>query len=124
MRVVADTNVVVSGLLWQGPPRRIVDAARAGLLVLVSSEPLVAAQLSAAMLADLYAEFAELVAPASIAPTILDDPDDDAVLATALAGGADLIVSGDVHLLALSRYQGIRIVDAATFASVIAIRES
>ena len=64
------------------------------------------------------------MAPASIAPTILDDPDDDAVLATALAGGADLIVSGDVHLLALSRYQGIRIVDAATFASVIAIRES
>ena len=30
MRVVADTNTIVSGLLWHGPPRRILDAARAG----------------------------------------------------------------------------------------------
>jgi uncharacterized protein len=41
------------------------------------------------------------------------DIDDDAVIACALAAQADLIVSGDAHLLNLKHYQGMRIIDAA-----------
>ena len=37
MRVVADTSVVVSGLLWQGPPRQVLDAARTGTLTLFTA---------------------------------------------------------------------------------------
>ena len=48
--------------------------------------------------------------PAAITPTILDDPDDDHVLACAIAAQADFIVSGDRHLLDLKEYQGILIV--------------
>ena len=44
--------------------------------------------------------------PAIIPPVIVDDPDDDAVLAGAIAGKVDLAVSGDPHLLTLEQYQG------------------
>lgn len=40
MRVVADTNIVVSGLLWRGNPRRPLDAARDGIIELFTSPPL------------------------------------------------------------------------------------
>lgn len=40
-------------------------------------------------------------------------PDDDAVLACALAAQADFIVTGDAHLLNMKRYHGMRIIDAA-----------
>jgi putative PIN family toxin of toxin-antitoxin system len=42
VRIVADTNTVVSGLLWQGPPRRIVDAGRRRLITLCTSPALLA----------------------------------------------------------------------------------
>lgn len=42
MRVVADTNTVVSGLLWHGPPRELLDAARSGKIQLFTSSILLA----------------------------------------------------------------------------------
>jgi predicted nucleic acid-binding protein len=42
VRIVADTNTVASGLIWQGPPRRIIDAARAGTVTLHTSVTLLA----------------------------------------------------------------------------------
>jgi predicted nucleic acid-binding protein len=48
-----------------------------------------------------------------ITPTITRDPADDQVLAAALAARADLIVSGDAHVLDLKRFQDIEIVTAA-----------
>jgi len=60
-----------------------------------------------------YAELATVVEPAEIAPTIAADPDDDQVLACALAAQTDLIVSGDDVLLNLKRYHGIDIVAPA-----------
>ncbi|MCR4304158.1 MAG: PIN domain-containing protein [Gallionella sp.] len=66
-----------------------------------------------------YAELATLVTPVPIAPMILDDPDDDHVLACALTAQADLIVSGDRHLLGLKTYQGIRIVTASEALQII-----
>jgi predicted nucleic acid-binding protein len=47
--------------------------------------------------------------------TIPDDPKDDVVLACAVDGMADLIVSGDRHLLDLGEYQGISIITAREF---------
>jgi len=57
-----------------------------------------------------------LVVPAVIAPTISRDPADDQVLATAIGGQADLIVSGDSHLLDLKQFMGIDVVGAASGA--------
>ncbi|MEZ5563550.1 MAG: putative toxin-antitoxin system toxin component, PIN family [Gammaproteobacteria bacterium] len=42
MRIVADTNTILSGLLWQGPPRQIINRARAGDITLHTSLVLLA----------------------------------------------------------------------------------
>ncbi len=74
---------------------------------------LAAAQLSVDQLVERYTLLTTVIHPAVIAPTILDDPDDDQVLACALAAKAEIIVSGDRHLLDLKEYQGVRIVTVA-----------
>lgn len=54
---------------------------------------------------------------------IFDDPDDDHVLACALAAQANLIVSGDHHLLDLKTYQGIRIVTASEALQLLTVKQ-
>ncbi len=60
-----------------------------------------------------YAAVAVVIQPAAIALVLVDDPDDDAVLACAVGAKADRIVSGDPHLLQLGSYAGIPICTAA-----------
>ena len=131
MRVVLDTNTALSGLVWGGPPGVLMDAARDGRIRLFSSVPLIAELqgvlsrhkfsrilqshgLSVANLVDGYTALVEIVEPTMIPPTILRDPDDDIVLATALAARADIIVSGDKDLIDLQRFRNIEIVTAAS----------
>lgn len=127
MRLVLDTNAAVSGLIWGRGPGRLIDSAVAGKLQIVSSLPLldelhgvlfrrkftahlVAQGMNAADLFDGYAALVQIVVPAEMGPVILADPDDDMVLATALGGSADLIVSGDAHLLGIGEFQRIPII--------------
>jgi predicted nucleic acid-binding protein len=58
-------------------------------------------------------QLAEVIVPPPLPQPVCRDPDDDHVLACALAAQADLIVSGDADLLNLREYQSIRIVAAA-----------
>jgi hypothetical protein len=51
--------------------------------------------------------------PAIIPPAIIEDPDDHSVLACAVAAKADLVVSGDPHLLKLEQYEGVPIITPA-----------
>jgi nucleoside-diphosphate-sugar epimerase len=60
-----------------------------------------------------YAALARLIEPAVIEPVILPDPDDDAVLACAVAAQAEAIVTGEAHLLDLKQYEGIPLLTAA-----------
>lgn len=130
MRLVLDTNVVASGLLWDGTPAQLIDAVQASEIEVFTSRVLLAeltrilrrakfakaiaaSRLSLDELVLGYAEIAQLVQPALIAPVVVTDPDDDHVLACAIAANADLIVSGDAHLLNLKSYQGIPIVSPA-----------
>ena len=66
-----------------------------------------------------YAALVQLVVPAEIGLVILADPDDDIVVATAVAG--DAIVSGDSHLLAIGEYRGIPIITPATAVRRLAV---
>lgn len=130
MRAVLDTNVVVSGLIWRNTPRLILDAARDRRITLCTSSVLLAeladvlgrSHLAAAIAASRtspeflmqrYALLAQRVVPAEIEPTVIADPDDDAVLACALAAQVDLVVSGDPHLLNLKHFQRIPIITPA-----------
>jgi putative PIN family toxin of toxin-antitoxin system len=126
MRAVLDTNILVSGLLWSGPSRQILNAARRGAVQLFTTQVLLdeladvlrrdkfAARLEQAgvtsrTLVTGYAALAKVIEPQEIPPTILDDPDDDAVLACAIAANAQVIVSGDSHLLNLCLFSNIPI---------------
>ncbi len=64
-------------------------------------------------LAARYALASEFVALQTVPRTVPSDPDDDAVIATGIAAGADVIVSGDGDLLALHPYRGMQILNAA-----------
>ena len=136
MRVVADTNVVVSGLLWRGPSRSILDAARTGTINLFTSAVLLSeledvlgrdkfakrirgVGLTARGLALDYAALVMLVKPEPIQPTVLADPDDDFVIACALTAKAECIVSGDRHLRDLREHEGIQILSASECLSRI-----
>lgn len=131
MRVVLDTNVVVSGLIWGGAPYQLLRAATDGEIELFTS-PLLLDELrgvlarehlmsrlaaksppsSVSQAVSLYGELAVVVSPLAT-PKASRDPDDDEVLACALAAGADLIVSGDKDLLTLGSFEGIPILTAA-----------
>ena len=127
MRIVLDTNVALSALLWRGTPYSLLRAARQQAHVqLFSSEALLSELIevlvrpfpakrlaliglsSHEVLAD-YIDTIELVVPSSVPRVVMTDPDDDEVVAAAIAADADLIVSGDGDLLSLESYGRIRI---------------
>lgn len=130
MRIVLDTNLLVSGVISAGPPRQLLDAVKAGVVELCTSETLLAelldvlsrgkfvarlahAGLTPAGIVDDLRRLAVVVSPTSVPRVVPTDSDDDHVLAAALAGCADLIASGDKRdLLPLGSYQGIAIITA------------
>ena len=138
MRITADTNTVISALLWKGNPRKVFDAARDGIIELYTTTELIAelegvlsrerfkkhleaATVSVRELVDGYAALAEIVEPASIEAVVLRDPDDDAVIACAIASESDAIVSGDDDLLSLGKYRAIRMLSAAVLIAELDI---
>lgn len=131
LRLVLDTNVVVAGLLWNGPPRRLIEWAVEGEKLELFSSPVLLDELahtlgyakfsnriagfatSVGALVAQYAALVSLVVPASVPRVVAGDADDDHVIAAAVAARAELIVTGDrKHLLPIGSHQGIAIVTA------------
>ena len=136
MRVVLDTNVVASAILWGGTPRLLLNAAREKRIDLFTSTPLLAeltdilgrpkfdkkiaaAGLSIDEIVDGYARLAAVVSPSPV-PRIAPDPDDDVVLGTALAARAFLIVTGDKALLTVGAHESIRLLTVTQAIDAIA----
>lgn len=131
MRIVLDTNVVLSALLWRGTPYRLLDAIRSRGAASLFTSPVLLDELADVLtrpsatkrlaiigrtarevLAD-YVEAVEVVEPEHVPRVVPDDADDDQVIAAAIAAGADWIVSGDADLLSMGSHQGIPIITAA-----------
>jgi uncharacterized protein len=134
MRVVADTNILISAVMFGGLPGAFLDLALSGRVTLVTS-PLLLGELdeklrlkfhvtekdAAAVRAKLES-VALLIDPTTRLNLIEDDPDDNRVLECAAEGKADMIVSGDRHLLRLERFGEISIVRVRAFLDAFSQR--
>ena len=132
-RIVCDTNVVLSGFVSNGSPRRVLERVEAGTTLAFTSRVLLLeldrvlsypriekllrrASVPREALIRWLAEHATIVMPKELSYTVVtDDPTDDHVLACAHAAGADFIISGDAHRLKLRMWEGVRVVTAAQY---------
>jgi putative PIN family toxin of toxin-antitoxin system len=128
MRVVLDTNVLISAFLFGGIPRGILHSCLQGEPRLVISDAILdelqgvlrrerfglPADRVRAIVYDVTT-IGDVVTTTSTVTVISEDPSDNAVLECALDGKADDIVSGDKHLLDLENYRGIGIMDPRRF---------
>jgi uncharacterized protein len=127
VKVVLDTNVIVSALIWGGEPYKLIRAATEGDIELYTSPALLAElrdvigrehlalrlaqqRSSVEQAIHLYGELAFVVSPLATPRVVPNDPDDDHVIAAGISGQVELIVSGDRHLLGIGRHEGIVIV--------------
>jgi uncharacterized protein len=129
VRVILDTNVLVSGFFFGGVPGKILGAWRDRRVQLVLSPSILAeyrevgADLESryggsdfehfAALVVLHSEFIE--APSAFPVPVCSDPDDDKFLTCALAGGVQVIVSGDKALLKTNGWQGVAVMKPRPF---------
>ena len=130
-RVVADTNVLLSALLFGGVPGMFLDLAFLKNFELVTS-PILLEELrdklcgkfkilpdNAERIIERLSAHSEVVDPIIRLAVVLDDPDDDRVLECAQQGIADFIVSGDKHLLLLVEFDGIPIYTVRQFVDLL-----
>jgi len=130
LKIVLDTNIVVSAIGWEGPPARILRACRTGRFSLLTSPQLLEELTKVLTYPRLrvVAEHADLpqilewlyaperlVFPRRTIQIITSDPPDNRVLEVAAEGHAEAVISGDEHLLGLRVFEGIPILTAAAF---------
>ena len=140
VRLVLDTNVVVSALIWDGQPERLLELAVSGEVTLFSSAVLLdelagvlergkfitalaSRAVTPAFLTWRYGAVATLVGPLPVDRVVSADADDDHVIAAALGARADAIATGDRHLLELNPYRGIRILSPAAVLDLVKLRQ-
>lgn len=134
MRVVADTNILISAFLFGGLPRVFVDLGLGGAFDLVTSHALLAElgeklrgkfavpETRASAIQNLLQREATVTRPSFVLNVVSDDPDDNRVLECAVAGEADFIVGGDKHLLRLGSHGGIAIITVRQFLQTAGLR--
>jgi len=132
VRVVLDTNVIVSALLFGGYPERVLLAGLRGEIQLLTSQALLQElenvlskkfKLGVRLVKDtidLLKTLAEIVETTSQLKAIAHPDDDNRVLECAVDGHAEFIVTGDTkHILPLKEYKGIKILTPSEFAKIL-----
>ena len=125
MRIVFDTNVIIAGIVAEGLCREILETHLPEHTPIISQvlwdelvdtlrEKFGLRSENLPMLG-LYRQLAEWCDAAPLAQAVCRDPDDDWVLATAVAGQAEAIVTGDQDLLLLKKYSGILVLNPRQF---------
>jgi putative PIN family toxin of toxin-antitoxin system len=127
-RVVLDSNVFISALVFGGKPREILDLALKGLIEVAVSDDILEEikevlqgkkfQFPKRMVRGLLSEIedlANLVEPEEKIEAVLEDPEDNRVFECAVGSGASVIVTGDSHLLALQNFGRIKIMNPNEF---------
>lgn len=132
--VVFDTNILFSGLAWQGNPFHCLQLARSGKVTTVTCKEIMEEleeklrlkrQMSPAEAARAVAEvllFSRVITIPNALHVVLADPADDKIIECAVVSGATHIVTGDRrHLLPLGSHQGVAIVSATDFLTLVSM---
>ena len=134
LKVVIDTNVIISGIFFGGIPSKILEGLSENLYKLVLSEGIIneykevvtrilkkhkIASNTPIEVLDYLITNAQIIDPKTINTPYCDDPDDIIFLQTAIAAKAKYLVSGDKHLLNVGKYKGGVVLKAKDFINCI-----
>ena len=128
MKVVLDTNVLVSGMFWTGPSNQNLQAWISGSLVLMYTEEILNEYTNVVeRYQDLYTRVdgravlrlvgfsGHRVDSLPLEKQVCADPDDDKFNACALAAKCRVIISGDRHLLDVDGYESFKVMNPRSF---------
>lgn len=127
MRVVYDTNILISGLLWKGLPYRCLLLAKAGVVELFLCKEIISelslklkdkfnfTDIEVKMVIKDIESYSNDIKIEGIMRVVKGDKDDDKFIECACVSNADCIVSGDRHLLDLKSYKEVEILSARDF---------
>lgn len=131
MRVVVDTNIVISAIFFGGKPTDIINHGIQGTFSLIVTSSILHEYAvtidnfdnnpdgEAASLLALIISKATAIEPIRLLKTPCRDPDDVKFLEAALSAKADFIVSGDKDLLVLKEFRGTKILKASEFLTLL-----
>lgn len=128
IRVVLDTNILISAILFGGKPRQVLERAVRGEIRLCLSEAILeelkgvlrrskfdySTEAIQVILTELIS-LSNFVNPSKTIRVVSEDPEDNRILECAVEAEANYIITGDVHLLRLGRYQDIEVLNAVGF---------
>jgi len=129
MRVVLDTNVLISGIFWTGKPKEIINYARKREIIFLTSRHLLRElknvltseqksfkllEKDANIILEHLKEFGT-VCQIKSSFSICKHDADNRVLECAIDGKADYIVTGDKHLLEIRKFKSIKIITVSEF---------
>ncbi len=128
IRIIIDTNVLMSGIFWSGAPAKILDGWQQKKLKMVISPDVLDEYtrvghilankhpgVDIAPIIELVTIHSELFLPQPLPASVSRDPDDDKFIALAIAANCKIIVSGDKDLLDIARYDGVEIIKPGDF---------
>ncbi len=127
-KLVLDSNVFISAVVFGGKPREILELAVKGRIEVAISDDILEEikrvlggkrfqypkRIVRALMREIE-DVAELVEPKKKIEAVLEDPEDNRVLECAVESGASVIVSGDSHLLTLQSFRRIKIMSPDEF---------
>lgn len=129
-KVVLDTNVYLSGIIFGGNARHILDLTIEGKITTVTS-PAILLEISDKLKNKFHwnkeqiivtiksiAKLGEVVTPKEKLQIVKKDKNDNKIIEAAYVADADFIITGDKHLLDIKKYQGIRIISPTQFLSI------
>ena len=136
MRIVVDTNVLVSATYWKGDSYKVIRIANERQMTIMMSreiteeyykviksdevtEKVEKKNLMAEKIITKVINESVVVEPKDKLFVIKEDPDDDKFLECAVEGDAEYLVSRDKHLLKLKKYKGIDIIKPEEFLRII-----
>jgi uncharacterized protein len=136
MKIVLDTNILVSGTFWGGNSSRIIDLIDSGKIELVLSEEIIKEYNSVINREEILDKIknkdlilnksiqkiikdSNIVNPTQQLDLIKEDPDDNKILECALYGNVDYIISNDGHLLKIKEFNEFKIITPEEFLEIL-----